>query len=199
MIPIDTDPATPIVPAAAPDVVSVSNVLVTSDPFTVSSAESTTPTELTFAVLPICARFVTVTRLTATAAPTPSVPASVAEPSAVALPSAFCEELSVKTPPATMESPLGSVAVADAVWMLIEIAAATSTDEPPESEVVALGVVRLAGVGGAVRAGGAVGEAELAVRLLVRVAGVVRVLVLRARRARDRVGLARRRSRGRRR
>ena len=143
MIPIDTEPATPIVPAAAPEVVSVSNVLVESEPFTVSSADRTTPTELTFAVLPICARFVTVTRLTATAAPTPSVPASVAEPSAVALPSAFWDELSVKTPPATTESPLGRVAVAEAVWMLIEIAAATSTAEPPESEVVALGVVVL--------------------------------------------------------
>ena len=143
MIPIETEPATPIVPAAAPEVVSVSNVLVESLPFTVSSADSVTPTELTVEPTPIDAWFVTVTRLTATAAPTPSVPASVAEPSAVAFPSAFSDDESVSRPVVVIERPSGSVAVADAVWMLIEIAAATSTAEPPLSEVVAFGVVDL--------------------------------------------------------
>ena len=47
MIPIETEPATPIVPPPAPETVSVSNVLTASEPFTVSSAESTTPCELT--------------------------------------------------------------------------------------------------------------------------------------------------------
>ena len=46
----------------------------------------------------------------------------------------------MNSPPAVTDRPSGSVAVADAVWMLIEIAAATSTAEPPESEVVAFGV-----------------------------------------------------------
>ena len=53
MIPIDTEPATPIVPEAAPEVVSVSNVLVESAPFTVSSADSVAPTELTVEPTPI--------------------------------------------------------------------------------------------------------------------------------------------------
>jgi hypothetical protein len=68
------------------------------------------------------------------------VPASVAEPSAVAFPSAFSDEESLNRPPEVTDSPAGKEAVADAVWMLTEIAAATSTDEPPLSEVVALGV-----------------------------------------------------------
>ena len=60
---------------------------------------STTPTALTFAAGAIVAASVTLTRFTATAAPTPSVPAEVAEPSAVAFPSAFSEADSANTPP----------------------------------------------------------------------------------------------------
>ena len=139
----ETEPATPIVPAAAPEVVSVSNVFVASAPFTVMSASSVTPLATTAAPTPIVALFVTSARFTATAAPTPSVPASVAEPSAFAVPSAFSDEESLKSPPAVTDSPSGSEAVAEAVCMFTEIAAATSTAEPPLSDVVAFGVVVL--------------------------------------------------------
>ena len=64
----------------------------------------------------------------------------MAEPSALAVPSAFSDDESVNNPPA-VSCTAGSDAVADAVCMLTEIAAATSTAEPPLSEVVAFGVV----------------------------------------------------------
>ena len=174
MIPTETEPATPIVPAAAPEVVSVSKVFVASAPFTVITASSVTPFEVTLEPAPTVAAFVTSTRFTATAAPTPSVPASVAEPSAFAVPSAFSDEESLNRPPAVTDSPSGSDAVAEAVCMFTEIAAATSTAEPPRVRRRRLRRRRLARAGLAVRARRAVGQAELAVRLRVRVTGVVR-------------------------
>ena len=67
-------------------------------PLTVIPASTSSPFEWTV-VFPIDARFVTSTLLTATPTPMPTVPASVAFPSAFVLASVLAEVLTVSTPP----------------------------------------------------------------------------------------------------
>ena len=134
----------------------MSNVFVASAPLTVICAvEHHADRADVRRAAPIVAASVTLTRLTATAAPTPSVPASVAEPSAFALPSAFSEDESVNSAAARHRTarPAAS-AVAEAVCMFTEIAAATSTAEPPRVGGRRLRRRARAGRGAAVRARG---------------------------------------------
>ena len=101
---IATDPATPTFPPPAPEVASVSKVSVESVPTAVMPASRVTPVAWTVAPASTTASLTTFASVTETATPMPTpelelpLEAATAEPSDLAVASAFVELLSVSAP-----------------------------------------------------------------------------------------------------
>src|SRR3954447_22934220 len=129
----DTDTAKETVVAPpAPEVVSDSKLCAPSSPTLFIVADPSTPSASMTAPLLMSARFLTLTRLNASAAPTANDPPLLADsPSALALPSLFADDARVSLPPLTvMCLSAGTDASAVVVTRLKATAAATVMAPP---------------------------------------------------------------------